>query len=71
MLDAKLVGLTSEISLDISKAFFIATIVTPSLTNTTSIFLIIGILLKGTASGIFFLYLSWQLAKWEETLCKK
>lgn len=63
VLDAKLAGILSNFCLDISKAFFVATFVTPSLSGLYYWFEILLVLIKGTIFVTIFILLSWQFAK--------
>ncbi len=66
ILDKKLAGLLSNFFLDISKAFFVATFVTPSLSVTTVWWEILWILIKGLMNAILFLVAAWQFKKLED-----
>ncbi|MBI3576894.1 hypothetical protein HY086_02575 [Candidatus Gottesmanbacteria bacterium] len=68
MRDIKLAHLLSDFFLDISKAYFIATFVTPALTGASEIGVVLAILTKGLVNVILFLMLAWQFATLEETL---
>lgn len=61
--DAKLTAILSDFCLDIAKAFFVATFVTPSLSGISSLLGILFVLTKGFLNVILFLVASWQLAK--------
>jgi len=63
MVDAKLASIMSNFCLDIAKAYFIATFVTPSLTSVSTGWEFVWILLRGLLNVILFLLASWQLAK--------
>ena len=65
-IDKKLLHLLSDFFLDIAKAFFIASFVTPSLSGVSSFLEISVILTRGVVSATLFIYMSWVLAKMEE-----
>lgn len=65
-IDAKLAHLLSSFFLDIAKAAFVATFITPSLLQATSLVEIASLLTRGLINVILFLFLSWQLAQFEE-----
>lgn len=62
-IDAKLAKLLSEFFLDIAKAFFIATFVTPSLSGISSFIEILLVLTRGLLNAILFLVFAWYFAK--------
>ena len=66
MIDSKLTGLLSDFFLDISKASFVATFVTPALGSVTSGSEILLVLTRGLMNVILYLYLSWLLAGYNE-----
>ena len=68
ILDKKLAGLLSNFCLDIAKAYFVATFITPSLTGSYGSLEISLVLIRGLLAVIMFLHLSWQFAKLEEKI---
>lgn len=65
-IDSKLAHLLSDFFLDIAKAYFIGTFVTPSLIGSNTLVQIIGILTKGMLAVILLLIISWKFAKLEK-----
>ncbi|MBU0569876.1 hypothetical protein KKB40_03785 [Patescibacteria group bacterium] len=68
LLDSKLAHILSDFFSDIAKAYFVATFVTPPTNHIRTIAGIFAILLRGLASVILFLIVSWQFAKLEDKL---
>ncbi len=66
ILDSKLAGILSNFCLDIAKAFFAVTFITPSLGGLSSWWEVILVLTKGMAGVTIAIILSWQFAKLEE-----
>jgi len=67
-LDEKLTAILSDFFLDIAKAFFVATFITPALGKASSLSQVLWILTSGLTNVILFLALSWYLAKLGEKL---
>ncbi len=65
-LDATLAGLLSNLFLDIAKAYFIATLVTPPIIGVSSIGELLLILTKGILTGMLFMFASWYFARRKE-----
>lgn len=68
ILDRKLAGILSNFCLDIAKAFFVATFITPSLSGLSLWWDILLVLIKGLVFVIVFLLASWYLARLEGEL---
>jgi hypothetical protein len=67
-LDRTMANLLSDLFLDIAKAYFIATILTPPISHVTSFWEIVLILTRGSFIGILYLLLAWQFAKQKDKL---
>lgn len=63
ILDPKLANILSNFCLDVAKAYFVATFITPSLSGPPSLPEILVVLTKGLLNVIVFLGLSWQFSK--------
>lgn len=66
MVDSKFALLLSDFFLDIAKAFFIATFITPSLNSGSNIYDIVLVLFKGLINVIIFLVMSRQFLEFTE-----
>lgn len=62
-INTKLAALLSDFFLDIAKAFFVATFITPSLSGISSLPEIIFVLTKGMLNVIVYLLLAWLFAR--------
>lgn len=65
-IDKTMAGLLSNLFLDLAKAYFIAAVVTPSLSGTSSIFELLFLLTKGMLNGIVFTLAAWYFARRKE-----
>ena len=62
-IDGTLAHILSDFFLDGAKAFFVATFVTPSLNNISSLPELLFVLTRGLLNVTLFLIASWQIAK--------
>lgn len=68
ILDSKLAGILSNFCLDIAKALFVTTFVTPSLSGLSLGWELSLALTRGLAGVTIAIILSWQFTKLEEEL---
>lgn len=66
ILDAKLAGILSNFCLDIAKAFFVATFVTPGLSGEFNLPEVALVLTRGVFVVTILILLSWKLEKLKE-----
>ncbi len=65
-MDPKLARILSDFCLDIAKGFFIATFVTPAISEVSSWWVVALILIKGLFAVTMGLLFAWKFAKLEE-----
>ncbi len=63
VLDTKLAGILSNFCLDLAKAYFVATFITPGLSGEFNLPEIVLVLTRGVLVVTILIFLSWKLEK--------